>query len=60
MRVKIGRFIYDSDEQPIMLILSASDKLAISHMGVDCTLYCPAPADMAIDRINAFMHEETR
>ena len=42
MKVKIGDQIYDSNEQPIMLILGEEDKEAIAAMGKQ-TKYCSYP-----------------
>jgi len=40
MRVKIGETIYDSNEQPVMIILSPTEKRQIAHMGPMDTKYC--------------------
>ena len=43
MKVKIGNVIYDSTEEPIMLILSQEDKSNIANMAPDATKYCSFP-----------------
>ena len=45
MKVKIGYKIYDSTEQPIMLILSDSDKENIKNMLPDAEKFCTFPDD---------------
>ena len=40
MKIKIGSKIYDSEDQPIMVILSAQDKVNINAMLTDATKYC--------------------
>lgn len=43
MKVKIGEAIYDSTVDPVMVILSASDKENISNMLPDATKYASFP-----------------
>lgn len=43
MKVKIGETIYDSETEPVMVILSDFDKKNISHMAVDATKYASFP-----------------
>ncbi len=43
MKVKIGNNIYDSNEIPIMLILTKEDKKLISSMPVNNYKYCSYP-----------------
>ena len=45
MKVKIGDRIYDSNEQPIMLILDEIDKKNISEMNKDATKFISYPDD---------------
>lgn len=42
MIVKIGNKFYDSNDQPIMIILSEKEKTLISNMG-DSKKYCSYP-----------------
>lgn len=58
MKVKIGNTIYDSNEEPIMLILSESDKENITWMSTDATKYCSFPNDYNLDDIKEFMKTE--
>lgn len=43
MKVKIGDKIYDANQEPIMLILTESDKENISSMDDVCMKYCVYP-----------------
>ena len=45
MKVKINNKTYDSNEEPIMLILSDQDKKNIKNMADDATKYCSFPED---------------
>lgn len=45
MKVKIGSTLYDSEVEPIMLILSAEDKSNISNMLPQATKYCSFPGE---------------
>jgi len=55
MRVKIGDTIYDSNQQPIMIIMDDTDKQNISKMADDATKYCSYPDGMEVDTIKDFM-----
>jgi hypothetical protein len=57
MKVKIGNKIYDSEDQPIMLILTDFDKNNISNMLETNTKYCsyPANAGLTVEEIEKFM-----
>jgi hypothetical protein len=56
MKVKIGDKTYDSNEQPIMLILDDIDKQRLSWMG-EQNKYCNYPEGMDINKIIKFMEE---
>jgi len=43
MRVKVGNRVYDSEEQPVMVVLSDSDKKNIAEMLPECTMYTAFP-----------------
>lgn len=43
MKVKIRNTIYDSQKEPIMVILTPTDKKNIANMLPDCTKYCAYP-----------------
>lgn len=43
MKVKIGEEIYNSNDIPIMLILSKDDKELIGNMEPEATKYCSYP-----------------
>ena len=55
MKVKIGDKIYDSEVEPIMVILSKSDRENISNMLPDATKYCSFPDGEPIENIKEFM-----
>lgn len=44
MKVKIKDTIYDSEEDPIMIILSKGEKEQIANMHRDCFKYCSYPS----------------
>lgn len=43
MKVKIGETIYDSANEPLMVILSAADKDNIGNMAPEATCYASFP-----------------
>lgn len=55
MKVKIGEKIYDSSEEPILIVLSDSDKENIKNMIPEATKYCSFPDTYDLDKIKAFM-----
>lgn len=55
MRVKIGEKIYDSKEEPILLILEGKDKENIKNMLPEKTKYCSFPEEISILDIREFM-----
>lgn len=55
MIVKIKNRIYDSEDQPIMLILSDDDKFNISHMGKKYAKYLSYPETISTKDAKAFM-----
>lgn len=59
MLVKIGDLIYDSNEEPIMLILDENDKRNISNMLPEATKYISFPDDEEYSeyRIRKFMND---
>ena len=58
MKVKIGDKIYDSNEEPIMLILEDYNKEDISNMADESNKYCEFPDDLGLEEITKFMDEE--
>lgn len=58
MKVKIKNKIYDSDNEPIMIILSPMDKLNINHMNPSADRYCSFPKMMHIYFAKKFMEIE--
>ena len=57
MKVKIKNKIYDSDKEPIMVILSDEDKKNISAMHKECDKYCSAPDKWSGDGIFKWMEK---
>jgi len=57
MKVKIGSTVYDSDEQPIMLILPGAEKQLIANMAPDAHKFCVYPKGSAEEDIKHFMEE---
>ena len=56
MKVKIGETIYDSETEPVMVILSDFDKNNISHMATDATKYASFPDGFgSADEMRAWM-----
>lgn len=55
LKVKIGKKIYDSMKEPIMVILSDSDKQNISNMLEGGSKYCSYPENVPAEQIKAFM-----
>lgn len=55
MKVKIGTEVYDSEEQPIMIVLSDEDKNNITQMLPETTKFCSFPKDMKLNDIKKFM-----
>ena len=58
MKVKIGNKIYDSNEEPIMLILNDGDKSNIANMHTDKYKYVSFPDLMSIEDVKEFMKLE--
>ena len=57
MKVKIGTNWYDSDVQPIMVVLSAEEKNLIANMDGEANNFCAFPDGSAPEQIRAFMGE---
>jgi len=55
MRVKIGNTVYDSENEPIMLLLSNVEKQHISNMPYDAHKYCSYPEGREESEIEEFM-----
>jgi hypothetical protein len=45
MKVKIGDTVYDAEDEPIMLILTETDKKNIAKMLPETTKYCAYPEE---------------
>lgn len=57
MIVKVGDKLYDSNEQPIMLILSKKDKELIMNMAPWATKYCSFPEGSTEEDIKKWMSD---
>lgn len=55
MKVKIGTKLYDSDNEPIMLILSPQDRLELIAMSPQQNCLCNHPTTMTKEEILEFM-----
>ena len=55
MKVKIGDTIYDSDTQPIMIILDENEKQLISQMDTKHSKFCVYPENYSEEEIKKFM-----
>ena len=55
MKVKIGNTTYDSNKQPIMIVLADQDKKNIANMLPECTKYCVHPGEWSEEQIKKFM-----
>jgi len=58
MKVKIGDRIYDSKDEPIMIILEDYNKKHISNMAEESRKYCEFPDDVTEDQVREFMKGE--
>jgi len=58
MKVKIFDTIYDSEIQPVMVILNDKDKENIKNMLPEATKYCGYPAGADKDEILKWMQAE--
>ena len=60
MKVKIGDRVYDSEIEPVMVILSDADKACIQAMAGSALRYCSFPAGMSAEAIEAWMASPSR
>lgn len=60
MKVKIGDVIYDSNEQPVMVILTPDDKANIAAMLPDKFRYCSFPDTYDPEQVREWMVEGTQ
>jgi hypothetical protein len=58
VRVKVGNKFYDSRIEPIMLVLSNSDKYEINHLKRDEHCMCYYPKSMTEKQVDVFMDTE--
>ena len=55
MKIKIGDQIFDSNDQPIMVIMESAEKELIGKMSKDNNKFCSYPKDMNESKIKEFM-----
>ena len=60
MKVKVGDQVYDSNDQPILLILNDHEKSMISNMLPQCYKYCACPSGTPVAEIERFMGIDTQ
>lgn len=58
MKVKIGNKIYDSEKQPVMVILNDQDKKNIARMDPECTKYIGFPKNYNQAKIDKWVKNE--
>jgi hypothetical protein len=58
MKVKVGAKIYDSEKEPVMVILSDGDKKNIENMFPECTKFCSYPDSISNDDIIKWMKDD--
>lgn len=58
MQVKIGNKIYNSDKQPIMVILTDKEKDLIANMTKEAHKFCSYPQEYPSIAIEGFMREQ--
>lgn len=58
MKVKIGNTIFDSEKEPILLILNEEDQKNITNMKEGTTKFCSFPSDLNIENVKKFMKYE--
>lgn len=55
MKVRVGGIIFDSESQPIMIVLEPHEKEDIKNMADSDTKYCAFPEEYAEETIRQFM-----
>jgi len=58
MKIKIGDTTYNSEKQPIMVILTNQDKENIKNMSSEATRYCGYPSGCDPEKILEWMKDE--
>ena len=58
MKVKVFDIVYDSEVQPVMVILNDNDKENIKHMLPEATKYCGYPSGSDPEEIRQWMKTE--
>lgn len=54
MKVMVGSTVIDSDDEPVMLLLTKEERQTISEMGV-AVYFCSYPEGMTYDEVERFM-----
>lgn len=55
MKIEIGDTIYDSDTQPIMIILDENEKQLVSQMNTKHSKFCVYPENYSEEEIKKFI-----
>ena len=56
MKIKVGDIVYDSIEEPLMVILTSQDKENIKNMLPECTKYCVFNEDsISVEELQKWM-----
>lgn len=58
MKVKVGNDIFDSEDLPIMLILSTQEKMLVKEMREEDHRLCIFPQYIAVEDVEKFMEGE--
>lgn len=58
MKVKVGNKIYDSNDEPIMIILDDQDKENIAKMHKDKKKFISYPSKMKVDEIRNWAKDD--
>lgn len=58
MKIKIWDTIYDSNDQPIMIILDKNEKKLIANMAENATKFASFPEDSNKTEIEEWMKDE--
>ena len=58
MKVKVGNHLYDSNHEPIKIVLSDQDRTNIQNMGKGFSEYCSYPDTMDPEEALQWMRED--
>jgi len=58
MKVKIGKFLFEANQTPIMLVLDAKDKANIAAMDSEANTFCAFPEGYNHKAVQNWMGDE--